>query len=169
MAGPLADDELAASLGRATGAWALLESMLTMLFSVIVKIDLTLAVAIFDFFKSTPTQRDVLVRVAKLMPHVKDAHRSMLANLMRDYQDLAKRRNEIAHNPYGWMDKEETKAYVMLKIKTLPPPDGFPYSMEPVSREKIEQLTHDINVFRMKVFVLTESISGQRPLPETPQ
>lgn len=32
----------------------------------ITKLDLNMAAAIFDFFKSTPTQRDALKRVAKL-------------------------------------------------------------------------------------------------------
>ena len=170
MPGPLqSDKELAASLGRATGAWALLESMLTMLFAVIVKIDLRIAVAIFDFFKSTPTQRDVLVRVAKLMPHVTDTHRAMLADLMTDYQDLAKRRNEIAHNPYGWMDKEQTKAYVMLKVKGAPMPDGFPYTTRTISRDEIEELTRDIDLFRMKLMILRDSIAPLPPLPEKPE
>jgi hypothetical protein len=164
MASPLqADKELAAALGRATGAWALLESMLALLFAEITKLDFATAVAIFDFFKSTPTQRDVLLRVAKLSPRVDEPHRAMLVELMSDYQALAKRRNEIAHNPYGWADQEQGQAYIMLKDKALHAPGVFPYTTRNVTKEEIDKLTDDIDLFRFKLLAVRTGIAGLMP------
>jgi hypothetical protein len=118
MAGPPEKDiHLAAALGRATGAWAMLEGVLTLLFAVLTKLNMGTASAIFDLLKSTAQQREVLVRMSKFSPRATDEHRATLRGLINEYGQLAERRNEVMHNPYGWADAAETSVFIALKTK----------------------------------------------------
>jgi hypothetical protein len=101
MTGPFElDPDLARELGLVTNAWSLLECNLTSLFSILAKVEMHTGAAIFDLFKSTVTQREVLLRLANLSPRAKP-HLETIKNLLKDYQKLAERRNEVAHNPFG--------------------------------------------------------------------
>lgn len=143
-----------------------MESNLTILFAMITKLDLNMAAAIFDFFKSTPTQRDALKRVAKLSKEVSPEQRTLLNEVMKEYEGLAQRRNEIAHNPYGFQDTTQTKVYLMLKTKGLPGPEGIPYMTRLIEVGEIDQLTADIHALRVKLLALIRAVGK---FPTSPQ
>jgi hypothetical protein len=92
------DTDLAQELGLMTNAWSLLECNLMSLFCILAKVEMHTGAAIFDLFKSTVTQREVLLRLANLAPRAKP-HLDVIKALLRDYQKLAERRNEVAHVP----------------------------------------------------------------------
>lgn len=168
MKGPLeADEKLAAALGRATGAWSHIEYLLTILFCVVTKLDLHMAAGIFDFFKSTRTQGDVLKRVAKLSTVATDDQREFLATLLKEYEGLAQRRNEVAHNPYGWTDETNTNVYLMLKTKGTPTEEGIPYKTRTIEAKELDKLTSDIDALRLKVVALLWAVGKLPPLPQS--
>jgi hypothetical protein len=168
MNGPLQTDEkLAAALGRATGAWAHIEYLLTVLFSIITDLNINMAAAIFEMFKSTHSQADVLNRVAKLSTRIADGYRDGLKEILKDYIALAARRNEIAHNPLGWEDIENTKVYIMTKTKGVPGPDGIPYRRRSISEDEINALTNDIEALKFSIHTLLHFLNNpiRKPTP----
>ena len=154
MGAPLDDDaELAAALGRMVGAWSHLEYRLTVLFAMLTEMDLNMAAAVFDFFKSTSTQIDVMRRVSRLSPRATDKSRASLGTALKTYQRLAPLRNALAHNPFGWDDPEQTDVYIMEKTKGVPGFDGLPYRKRQITVEKVNDLRAEIDVLSL-VFAL---------------
>jgi hypothetical protein len=164
MKGPFeVDPDLAKELGLATNAWSHLEYNLTTLFSILAAVEIHTAAAIFDLFKSTVTQREVLLRLAKLSPRAKP-HVETISTLLKDYQKLAERRNEVAHNPFG--AKAQT-VYIMLKTKGKPGPLGIPYDTRDISSSEIKEIRKDIELFMMRLTVLNFTLTGTTP-PTSP-
>ena len=173
MTSPLkADKELAAALGRMTGAWSHIEVLLTMLFMLLTRMPFILAAGIFDFFRNTHMQSRVLKRVAELGTVYNETNRALLKEVLGEYQALADRRNELAHNPFGWSEPETLSGlYVMNKTQGKPGIDGIPYQTRPVTVQEIDQLTADIEMCQIKLHGLI-SFAGRRegdPLPELPE
>ena len=166
MYGPIqADEKLAAALGRLTGAWSLTELNLTILFSVLTKLDLNMAAAIFDVFRSTHTQTTVMNRVARVSDVVSDDQRQTLKQLMADYGRLAEKRNEVVHNPLGWTDATNTSVYLMLKTRGVPGPEGIPYRTRLLSIAEIDGLTHDLATFHLRLMALLTVVAKLPPPP----
>jgi hypothetical protein len=144
-AAPLDDDpELAAALGRVVGAWSHLEYHLTILFAVYAQMDMNMAAAVFDFFRSTPTQVEVIRRVIQLSSRSSDERRVALSTPLKTYERLAKQRNSVAHNPFGWLDPDGREPYLMEKTKGIEGPDGIPYRKRPVTIAELNALREEI-------------------------
>ena len=73
-----ADEKLAAALGRMTGTWSHLEYMLGLIFQKATGLDSNIAVGIFDFFRSTHTQRNVLLRIVSVSNRFSDWETKLL-------------------------------------------------------------------------------------------
>ncbi|MBA2125508.1 hypothetical protein DLM45_04615 [Hyphomicrobium methylovorum] len=151
MTGPFElDPDLAKELGLVTNAWSHLESNLTTLFCILSKLEMHVAAAIFDLFKSTPTQREALLRLAHLSPRT-GPHMETIKTLLKDYQKLAERRNEVAHNPFG---VREQAVYIMLKTKGKPGRYGIPYDTRNISSSEIKTLREDVSEFMDRLMLL---------------
>jgi hypothetical protein len=155
--------ELAAAIGRCSNNWAHAESRLAIIFCLLSKTDLTTAVTIFNFFKATRMQIDVLKRLGKISSLMTPQKSELLTDLMKEYQSLADERNRLLHNPIG-MNEE---LYIMLRDNS-PDPEGIPYKTEPISIEVIDDLSSRISVFNLKATILGQTISGIRFPPQPP-
>jgi hypothetical protein len=155
MGAPLDDDpELAAALGRMVGAWSNLEYLWTLQFAKFTGMELNMAAGVFDFFKSTRTQCDVLRRLGKISPQSSDEIREGLKIALKLYQELADRRNMLAHNPFGWTTGDEPELYIMEKTKGVPWPDGIPFRRTPIKVEDLNDLRDDIQVLMRTMIVV---------------
>lgn len=165
MPSPLDEDvRLAAALGRVTGAWSHLEYHLTWIFSILTGLnDIWMAEAIFSVYKSVPTQRDVLKRVAKLSPSISDPERETLSKILKEYLDLATRRNQIAHNPFG---KNDDGLYVMVRDRGSG--RDIPYRPEPISVDILEALESDVRALVTRVAAFTQILAGLHTSQDIP-
>lgn len=75
----------------------------------------------FRMFRSVPNQRDVLLSVAEVSTRCDEADLAALSAILSEYGSLAVRRNDIAHNPFGWQPGEEQKIYRMKQQKVSKP------------------------------------------------
>jgi hypothetical protein len=154
--GPVDENiELAAAIGRCSNNWAHAETRLAILFSLLSKTDLTTAVIIFNFFRATQMQSDVLKSLAKISPLMTPQKIKLLSDLMKEYQSLAGERNRLLHNPIG-MGEE---LYIVLRDK-LPQPGAIPYKAEAISIEAIDDLSNRISDFNLKTLMFGQSIIG---------
>lgn len=118
MPNPIDDNErLAIAVGRAVSTWAHAEVHLAIIFSILTGMDHTMAVTVFRHFRSVPNQRDMLLSVARVSTRCDEQDLATLSALLTDYGTLAGRRNDLAHNPFGWESGEEQKIYRMKREK----------------------------------------------------
>ena len=168
MGAPLEDDpELAAALGRMVGAWSHLEYLWTLQFAKFTGMGLNMAAGVFDFFKSTRTQCDVLRRLGNISPRSSEEIREGLKITLKLYQELADRRNKLAHNPFGWMGGEGREIYIMEKTKGTPGPNRIPYRRTPIKAEDLDNLRDDINV--LVAAIVKIGLMSPPPLPAPSQ
>lgn len=139
---PVDDDPaLAASIGRATAHWSLVELQVQTMFWHLLDTPLQVAVAVFSFFKTVRTQRDVLVRLAKIAFKDHPAGVEAVRTTMKSYVALSERRNALIHAPFGLDGKENPPSlYKMLRATE----GEFPYRTEPISTPAIDALTDEI-------------------------
>jgi hypothetical protein len=122
MPNPIDDDEkLAAAVSRVVSLWARAEVHLVSVFSFLTGMDHTMAATVFRMFRSVPNQRDVLLSVAEVSTRCDEADLAALSAMLSEYGSLAVRRNDIAHNPFGWQPGEEQKIYRMKQQKVSKP------------------------------------------------
>jgi hypothetical protein len=158
MGAPIDDDiNLAAAIGRVSGAWSLIESQLTVLFCSLADVNINIGAIIFNFFRSTATQAQILTRLAAVSPKSNDRVRHLLKNALGEYAVLAKERNELAHNPLGWTNSERSEIYTMIKSKVTPD-DEFPYAMKPLIVADIVNLKTRIDIFQLKILTVLHLI-----------
>lgn len=155
MPGPVDENiDLAAAIGRCSNDWSHAEYQLALLFSVLSKMDITSAVTVFSFFRSVRTQSEALKQLAKVSPlNLSGDNLRTLGRLMKLYEDLAGRRNKIAHNPIG-RTPDENALYIMLRRKS-PPIGELPYESVPISVEEIDELATEITTFNVALMALT--------------
>ncbi|MGY3620068.1 hypothetical protein [Bradyrhizobium sp. USDA 10063] len=155
MPGPVDENiDLAAAIGRCSNDWSHAEYQLALLFSVLSKMDITSAVTVFSFFRNVRTQSEVLKQLAKVSPlNVTDENLHALGRLMKLYEDLAGRRNRIAHNPIG-RTPDENALYIMLRRKS-PPIGELPYESVSISVDEINELATEIMAFNTALMALT--------------
>jgi hypothetical protein len=166
MSGPIEDDiNLAAAIGRVSGAWSRIESQLTLIFCALAIVKVGVGAAIFDFFKSTATHSQVLTKLGKLSPVSNDLVRAALKSAIDDYGHLAKERNELAHNPLGWTSPERSEVYMMMKSK-VSTGDDFPWTTKPLVISDIDALKDRIDLLNFKLVVVMQTISPLPPMPE---
>jgi hypothetical protein len=159
--GPVDENtELAAAIGRCSNNWAHAETRLAIIFCLLSKTDLTTAVTIFNFFKATRMQIDVLKRLGKISPLMTPQKFELLTQLMKEYQSLAGERNRLLHNPIG-MNEE---LYIMLRDHSADP-GAIPYKTEAISIEAIDGLSNRISVFNLKALILGQSIGNPTITP----
>lgn len=173
MPSPLeVDADLAAALGRVVGAWSHIEFKLTLIFSALAEVEPHLGAGIFDFFKSTSTQNDVLRRMATLSPRSTPTLRAQLKSAMAEYVRLAPRRNEVAHSPFGWDDEETDAIYLMQKTKGMPSEQGIPWSKRPVSINELDALRNEIEMLNLMlvgiIITMPPPTFYPTPLPQSP-
>lgn len=158
MANPIDDDDrLAMAIGRAVSHWAHAEMHLASVFARITGLSLTMAVTIFQMFRSVRTQRECLSTVAKVSTNCEESDTATLASILADYEKLAKKRNEIAHNALGWHGADERKLY-RVKRERVDKPDAFPYSPVFFSVEEVEALTVEVKSLVRRISKFNESL-----------
>jgi hypothetical protein len=129
--------------------------MLTLIFQKATGMDGNVAAAVFDFFRSTHTQRRVLLRVVSISGRFNEWETNLLNNLLKDYLVLAEKRNELAHNPFGWKDVNDPESlYILQKEHGVKSSDGIPYTTRPITAQEINDLTTEINLCRLKMLAL---------------
>jgi hypothetical protein len=155
MAGPLdTDKDLAAALGRMTGTWSHLHFMLGLIFQKVTGLSHQMAAAIFDQFQNTQAQQRLMERVAPHSSFLTDNEGKLLTAALKSYIALARRRNDLAHNPFGWSDPvTQSSLYLMQKTKGRPDSDETVTS-RPISVEEIENLTKEINFCRLQMLAI---------------
>lgn len=151
MGAPIDDNiELAAAIGRVSGAWSLIESQLMVLFCSLTEVSIGVGAVIFDSFRSTAAQAQILTKLAAISPKSNDRVRDLLKNALGEYAILAKERNALAHNPLGWTNSERSEIYMMVKSKVIMD-DQFPYEAKPLIVAEIVDLKNRINLFQLKI------------------
>jgi hypothetical protein len=164
MAGPLdADKDLAAALGRMTGTWSHLQFMLGLIFQKATGLSPKMSDAIFDQFQNTQAQQRLMERVAPHSSFLADGDRKLLTAALKSYVALAKRRNDLAHNPFGWSDPTtQSGLYLLQKTKGRPEFDAT-MTTRLISVEEIESLTEEINFCRLQMLAIVSP--GHSSLP----
>jgi len=150
-----ADEKLAAALGRMTGMWSHLEYMLTLIFQKATGMEGNVAAGIFDFFRNTHTQRNVLLRTVAISNRFNEWETSLLNKVLKSYVALAEKRNALAHNPFGWKDVNDPESlYLMQKVRTVKAGQDIPYTTRTVTTEEINVLTKEINLCRLQMLAI---------------
>jgi hypothetical protein len=150
-----ADEKLAAALGRMTGTWSHLECLLTLIFQKATGMDGNVAACIFDSFRNTHTQRNVLLRVVAISNRLNDWETALLKDALKSYIALADKRNALAHNPFGWTNVNDPKSlYIMQKQHGWKSEDGIPYTACPITTEEIQALTKEIDFLRLRMLAI---------------
>lgn len=172
MAHPVDDNpELAAAIGRMTNKWGHVEYRLALIFSMLAGLDLATGPTIFDFFKSTSIQKQVLLRLARLAPFCTDTITSTLEDVLIEYENLAKERNEISHNPFGQTLEQEL--YIMVKLKK-PKAGESVYFAKPIAIEDINSAAVKIEALTVKFLAVLDLVweakfgSSPKITPEQP-
>ncbi len=160
MPHPVDDDPaMASAIGRCSNNWTHAETVLAMIFMHLTETDYAIAVTVFSFFKSTRTQKDVLRKLAKLLPFMTADLRDQLTRSLKTYLSLAESRNQLLHNPIG--RSVEHQVYIMLR-SPIPLPGEVPYQVKPISPSEIDALSAEIKQFVRDLHDLEKAIRTAR-------
>lgn len=157
MPNPIEDDpKLAQAVGVLAGRFGLVEVMIEIIFVALSGCDHRRATILFSFFKSVPTQCEVIKLLAKSQSAIDEPLTERISDALKTFTDLAAKRNGVIHFPFGWDNTNPNNPTIYKMRRTRTGPEVW--VKDPASHEAVTSIAKDVDALYRRLLVLQDDI-----------